>query len=255
MDNDVNTFLQSQDSCEYIPRPPTLIRYQLNPDLNDRVVYNLHAKKIKEMIADFELTYANKRNAMIYNIYRAWLKRCTNKRLFIVDLANLIYGNNYEDLHFKHDRVTFKYIPFTNREYAISCTLPRKVLNVRTMKLCKICSRSSVYLTVKMWKNNEKLHRLIALTFIPNPQPFINYVVDHIDLNKRNNCINNLRWTSQRINNINTSKRIFADDDTITRLTHITGTYYRDPSTDDIYEYIGNGYAKRSKNNQKLRTL
>ena len=45
------------------------------------------------------------------------------------------------------------------------------------------------------------VHRLIALTFIPNPdnKPYI----DHIDKNKHNNTVNNLRWVSPQENSAN----------------------------------------------------
>lgn len=58
------------------------------------------------------------------------------------------------------------------------------------------------YLTVVLSKNSKrhtyKVHRLVALTFIPKEdgKPQIN----HIDGNKSNNNINNLEWCSQSEN-------------------------------------------------------
>jgi hypothetical protein len=52
-----------------------------------------------------------------------------------------------------------------------------------------------------------KVHRLVALTYIPNPY---NYpCVNHIDCNKQNNNLNNLEWCTQMYNSqsINTSKK------------------------------------------------
>lgn len=64
--------------------------------------------------------------------------------------------------------------------------------NYYRVGLCKDSSRKK-YL----------IHRLIALTYIPNPEnkPFI----DHIDRNRTNNSINNLRWVSRLENNQNTT--------------------------------------------------
>lgn len=62
------------------------------------------------------------------------------------------------------------------------------------------------YYTIGLWKNGKvkqfRISRLVAETFIPNPdnKPY----VDHIDTNKENNTVSNLRWvtSSENSNNI-----------------------------------------------------
>jgi hypothetical protein len=61
------------------------------------------------------------------------------------------------------------------------------------------------YRYVSLWKNNKErkftLHRLLGLHYIPNPEnkPYI----DHIDRNKLNNDLSNLRWVDGTENNLN----------------------------------------------------
>lgn len=50
----------------------------------------------------------------------------------------------------------------------------------------------------------ESVHRLLALTYIPNPENLP--VVDHIDRNRTNNSLSNLRWASFETNANNIDK-------------------------------------------------
>ena len=50
------------------------------------------------------------------------------------------------------------------------------------------------------------VHRLIALTFLPNPENKTS--VDHIDFNEQNNRVDNLRWVTVKENQQNSSGRM-----------------------------------------------
>lgn len=50
----------------------------------------------------------------------------------------------------------------------------------------------------------KTIHRLVAETFIPNPNDY--RVINHIDCNKTNNNVNNLEWCTQKHNIIQSFK-------------------------------------------------
>ena len=49
-------------------------------------------------------------------------------------------------------------------------------------------------------KTSERVHRIVAKTFIENPDNLPE--VNHLDGNKNNNCVENLEWCSSRENKI-----------------------------------------------------
>lgn len=70
-------------------------------------------------------------------------------------------------------------------------------------KLLKLNTDKNGYVIVALSKNGKKhyfkLHRLVAQTFIDNPNNYPQ--INHKDENKRNNNVNNLEWCTSKYNN------------------------------------------------------
>ena len=88
------------------------------------------------------------------------------------------------------------------------------VRNVITKRILKPYISTTGYYYVTLYKNKEskkyKIHRLIAIHFIPNIEN--NKSIDHINNNQLDNTISNLRWVThqknmfnQKLSKINTS--------------------------------------------------
>ena len=80
-----------------------------------------------------------------------------------------------------------------------------RVYNKNSNRFLKPSTNNRGYLTVCLSNNGKhkmmSIHRLIALYYIPNPEN--KSYVDHIDRNKQNNNIENLRWVTTRENSSN----------------------------------------------------
>lgn len=78
------------------------------------------------------------------------------------------------------------------------CTKRTKPEHIMKYRLAK----NTGYCLLKLVKNGvEKhvlVHRLVAETFIPNPNNLPE--VNHIDGNKENNCVDNLEWCTEKEN-------------------------------------------------------
>lgn len=65
-------------------------------------------------------------------------------------------------------------------------------------RLCRLSEVTNGYLKVSVDRVLKFVHRIVAETFIPNPEG--KPCVDHVDTNRQNNCVWNLKWTTQKEN-------------------------------------------------------
>ena len=86
--------------------------------------------------------------------------------------------------------------------YQISNQGRVKSLKQGKERILKPANNGKGYLQVQLYKNGEKkmclIHRLVALTFIPNPQNLPQ--VNHKTEDKTDNRVENLEWCSSKYN-------------------------------------------------------
>lgn len=80
------------------------------------------------------------------------------------------------------------------------------IKNFKTGKILTPSKNSKGYFIVKIAKKSRTIHRILALAFIPNPHN--HEIIDHIDRNKLNNKLTNLRWTTVSENNKNKINKV-----------------------------------------------
>lgn len=99
----------------------------------------------------------------------------------------------------------WKDIPGYEGKYQVSNTGEVKSLNYNgtgKAKLLKQLDNRYGYLRVTLFKNGKRkwfrVHRLVAMTFLPNPNNYRE--VNHKDENKYNNNVDNLEWCNAKYN-------------------------------------------------------
>lgn len=104
------------------------------------------------------------------------------------------------------NKENWKYIKDYEGLYQISDKGRVKSLNylhTRKERIMKLVRDNGGYLIVCLRKNREKknykVHRLVAKSFLSNPQNLPQ--VNHKDENKENNCVDNLEWCDSKYNN------------------------------------------------------
>ena len=78
------------------------------------------------------------------------------------------------------------------------------VMGKKNTILKQCCNNTGSYPQITLFKDKKytkTIHRLVGLVFLPNPDNLP--TIDHIDRNKSNNNVNNLRWADYKTQNNN----------------------------------------------------
>lgn len=91
-----------------------------------------------------------------------------------------------------------------------------EVRNIKTKKLIKpFLNKGYLHIRIKNRNFSALLHRLILINFNPIPNSS-NYVINHIDGDRKNNKLSNLEWCTQK-QNLYHSKNITKNGAVISR--------------------------------------
>lgn len=94
------------------------------------------------------------------------------------------------------------YVPVKGYEKRYLVSPCGDIYSIKMGRLIKKTRTQKGYLSVELWADYKrkvmKVHRLVAQTFIPNPNGYKE--VNHLDGNKENNHVDNLEWCTRSEN-------------------------------------------------------
>ena len=136
-----------------------------------------------------------------------------------------------------------------NEDYEIFTEYPYDIRKKSTGKIVNGYLNDSGYVCLKLNGVNYRKHRIIATQFLPNDEPLIKTEVDHINRDRTDFHIENLRWVSRSQNNINRTsyknieyEYIEYGDDEEEDLTQV-----RDYGNHEFEEYLYYYSAERNR--------
>lgn len=87
-------------------------------------------------------------------------------------------------------------------------------LNKKGIKKQKLRMHSNGYIRATLFERDYYVHRLVAFCFIENPHGYKE--ISHEGNNKKNNCVENLKWCTREYNN----KKMFIDGIKTSEMMH-----------------------------------
>ena len=129
-----------------------------------------------------------------------------------------------------------------DNDYEIYSEYPFPIRRKGSNKVISEWIHKTGYILCKLNMNQYMKHRIIALQFIPNDEPDDKPFIDHIDRNRTNNQLTNLRWVNASENMKNKTSNfqrqyVFLDElpETAEPLEH-----YNNHKFDDLWIDYGN---------------
>ena len=108
---------------------------------------------------------------------------------------------------FNDDESVVEFVPLLHfeQDYEILNQHPFTIRKKSSHRVLKETIQKDGYFTVQLNGKTFRKHRLIGLQFLPNPDPIKFDVIDHLNRDRTDNKLQNLRWTSQSSNSYNKS--------------------------------------------------
>lgn len=102
---------------------------------------------------------------------------------------------------------TIEFVPLLifEEDYEILNDYPFIIRKKSNKRVLKESLNNYGYLVCALNGRQYKKHRLIGLQFLTNPDPVNNDVIDHVNRDRTDNHLSNLRWCSSSDNNRNKS--------------------------------------------------
>ena len=140
-------------------------------------------------------------------------------------------------------------------EYEINDEYPYNIRKIGKDKLISEYNTSDGYIGCKLNAKSYKKHRIVALQFIPNDDPIHKTDIDHLNNDRTDYHIENLRWCTRSQNNknrgsMNNTNYTFIDElpETATQLSsygkHDLDGIYIDNENEKVYVFNGIRYRE-----------